>query len=235
MKQINLEILIKNLQFLLTKSSEGSASNIKIFCSMFLAVFFLLLGIQAKSQTCTGDVTPPMITCSPMNVSNTSGMCGANVNLVAPAASDNCSLIGNALHFDGVNDKVIFPGSFPAYNGSSLTLEAWIKSTNGGPGFPNSEIVLWDGGAGHSIVFRIANYLGNGRLQFLIYDNVTVQYVEGTTDLNTNTWNHVAAVKNGNNVTLYLNGNIEASGTMTNGFVPAQFSIGGGGGVSDAA
>jgi hypothetical protein len=195
---------------------------------------FVVTDAAGNTATCSftvtvADTTKPTIICSSnVNINTSPGLCTGSTVLIPPTVSDNCGLIGNALHFDGADDIISFPGSFPAFNNSALTLEAWIKSTNGGPGYPNSEIVTWSGGSGYSIVFRLANYNGNGRLQFLIYDNATVQYVEGTTDLNTNTWNHVSAVKNGNTVTLYLNGNVEATGSVSNGFVPANFSIGGG-------
>ena len=140
-------------------------------------------------------------------------------------AGNGCSFpAGASLNFDGVDDEVDFPGSYPAYTSNSLTIEAWINASSSGYG-TDRDIVSWED-VDASVEFRLRP---TGILQFLVYDGLDVQVVEGTTDLNTDTWTHVAVVKNGNNVTLYVNGVQEATGTISITFTPTQFYIGRGG------
>ena len=113
-----------------------------------------------------------------------------------------------ALDFDGTNDFVnITP--YPAYNNSTLTIEAWIKPTN----TSDKEIVGWgslSGTAGDAAQFRIEE----GKLQFGV-SAPGWQSVSGVTSINSGNWTHVAVVKNGTAVSLFVNGVLDASATLS--------------------
>jgi YVTN family beta-propeller protein len=128
-----------------------------------------------------------------------------------------------ALNFDGTDDHVSFP-SYPSYTNGSLTIEAWINAPVAALG-DDRDIVSWEA-ADASIEFRLRPA---GNLQFLMYDGADVQVVEGAANLADGNWYHVAMVKSGTNVTLYVNGTVEATGTITNSFAPDRFYIGRGG------
>ncbi len=121
-----------------------------------------------------------------------------------------------ALDFDGTNDYVDFEYGKPPYNNSTLTLEAWIKTTSNAT---EREIMSWD--TPNAIELRV----NEGKLQFGI--NATGwQAITGSTNVNTGNWTHVAAVKNGSNITLYVNGIIDASGSINQNPSGPHFQIG---------
>ncbi|MEI7983729.1 MAG: LamG domain-containing protein, partial [Bacteroidota bacterium] len=113
-----------------------------------------------------------------------------------------------ALDFDGVNDVVnIVP--YPVFNNSTLTIEAWIKTTDNSL---EKDIVGYgaSGSGSQAAEFRIAN----GKLQFGMNAS-NWQSVLGVTSVNSGNWTHVAVVKNGNAVSLFVNGKLDASGILT--------------------
>ncbi|HOE58871.1 MAG: T9SS type A sorting domain-containing protein [Bacteroidales bacterium] len=113
-----------------------------------------------------------------------------------------------ALDFDGSDDQVQFQSNSPAYNNTALTIEAWMKSTNAGE---NKELVSWGDASGSNIVeFK----MDEGKLKFGI--NVSsAESVWGSQAINTGKWVHVAVVKDNSSVTLYVNGVVDATGTLT--------------------
>ncbi|HPL34693.1 MAG TPA: T9SS type A sorting domain-containing protein, partial [Bacteroidales bacterium] len=113
-----------------------------------------------------------------------------------------------ALDFDGSDDQVQFQSNSPAYNNTALTIEAWMKSTNAGE---NKELVSWGDASGSNIVeFK----MDEGKLKFGI--NVSsAESVWGSQAINTGKWVHVAVVKDNSNITLYVNGVVDTTGTLT--------------------
>lgn len=104
---------------------------------------------------------------------------------------------GNALQFDGVDDHVVVSPTIPYSN--SYTLEAWVNFTG-----TSATIFGWGNNAINGYVdFSILN----SRIRFAIGNILSsIDQFDGNTVIASNTWNHVAVVKNGNSVTLYLNG-----------------------------
>ena len=145
----------------------------------------------------------------------------------------------NALDFDGSNDWVNC-GTDPSIvlNGStSFTLEAWIypRSSVGGSGAThNHEIFTTEGGGGtrSGYIFRYGGSLR--RLDFVIFYGAGgsgfTQVRSSNNALTLNTWQHVAAVYDGSNMYLYVDGvqvGITANTRALNGS-PRPLGIGGG-------
>ena len=162
------------------------------------------------SATCSfsvtiNEATPPTITCpSDVSITNVSGQCYGITNLSNPTASDNCSVISNALNFDGSNDyiDVSSNSNIPSGN-SSYTIEAWIYANSMG----TEGIVGWGNwGAGNQTnALRLTN---NGILNYWWGNDLVVT----TADLS-NAWHHVAATfDNGTGVrSIYLDGALVGS------------------------
>ena len=114
-----------------------------------------------------------------------------------------------ALDFDGSNDYVAFTeANSPVYNNNALTIEAWIKSTST---LTEEEIVNWGNNAGQNVVeFRMST----GNIEFGM--DVSGWYqVSSNSMVNDGKWNHVAVTKDGNNIKFYINGKLDASGTIS--------------------
>ncbi|OQX05222.1 MAG: hypothetical protein BWK80_52490, partial [Desulfobacteraceae bacterium IS3] len=119
---------------------------------------------------------------------------------------------GNALDFDGVDDYVSANSSFSTPP-SSITHEAWIYPTALGT---VREITCYSnsGALTVSVEFRL---YPNGELEFGQAQPALWQWARSTGySVILNAWNHVAAVKSGSNVTLYINGIAVGWGTITN-------------------
>lgn len=134
------------------------------------------------------------------------------------AASGAFSGPRNALEFDGIDDYITM-SPMPSYTNSAITIEAWIKTSSS---LPEREICSWSNNSQNNVVeFRVSE----GKFQFGIDAGGWVS-VMSSANVNTNEWTHVAAVKNGNTVTLYINGKQDASGTVDRSPTVNQFHIG---------
>lgn len=124
-----------------------------------------------------------------------------------------------ALDFDGSNDYVSFDANnSPAYNNASFSMEAWIKTSSTGQ---EDEIVGFGGWSNNVLEFR----LNEGKLQ-LGTDVSSWEVVTSQSNINTGKWTHVACVKNGSSVSLYVNGNLDAQGTINQSPVVSVMTIG---------
>ncbi len=94
---------------------------------------------------------------------------------------------------------------------SSWTTNVWFKTT----GSTNLPSLVVRGNVGETLIW--ACYLQNatGRVQFLMR-NSTDQVITGTTSTNDNNWHMATYTNTGGLVTLYLDGNQENSGSITN-------------------
>ncbi|MHC1737463.1 MAG: LamG-like jellyroll fold domain-containing protein [Ignavibacteriaceae bacterium] len=114
-----------------------------------------------------------------------------------------------ALAFAGSDDYIDFGWTnSPAYNNSSLTIEAWINSTSSAT---DEVIVCWGSNFGldDNVQFR----MHERKLQLGI-DVSGWQSVMGKSFINTGNWVHVAMVKNNSSVSLYVNGILDATGEI---------------------
>jgi hypothetical protein len=126
----------------------------------------------------------------------------------------------SALDFDGTNDYILFDASAPPYS-TTITLEAWIKTSDAGLG----EIVGW-GNASRTDVVEFGVY--NGKLEL----GIDVQgagrvAVTSATSVNTGNWVHMAALKSGTSVVLYIDGVQDATGAIDRSPTVDRMRIGG--------
>ena len=119
----------------------------------------------------------------------------------------------NALNFDGTNDYIGLPTTVAAaYNNAAVTIEAWIKTTdvNG-----INEIISWGSTlASNNVVEFRTSY---GKLQFILNNGSGKFYgLESTNAVNTGKWVHVAVVKSGTDIVLYVNGQVASGAPVAN-------------------
>ena len=123
-----------------------------------------------------------------------------------------------ALSFNGVSDYAVIPDSdaIDFDTNENFTVEAWIKAapsqTDWGPAqFDNIIIEKWSGFGSYPFVIRYAS--GSGLIAALRYDGSTSSAIVSKTKFNDGTFHHIAFVKNGKQLNLYVDGSIEGATT----------------------
>jgi gliding motility-associated-like protein len=119
--------------------------------------------------------------------------------------------LGNVLHFDGVDDYFATASNIAALNiTANLTLETWIKFDQ-----THSDWVRLIGkGDANNRTYGL--WLGtDGKLLFQINGTPTGLNFSSTTALQPGNWYHIAAVRNGNNAKILINGVEDATATTS--------------------
>lgn len=137
-----------------------------------------------------------------------------DMNTATPPATHGTGF-AQAGYSDGTGDRIhTDKTTYSTVGSENFTLECWFYPTAqpqqpGGYGivcgFGNSDDVNFDGG--------IYYYDGGTRLSF--YCNGIGDTIYTATSVTLNAWYHVAAVRNGSTVTLYLNGAVADSDTIS--------------------
>jgi hypothetical protein len=113
---------------------------------------------------------------------------------------------GNALSFDGVDDRVEVSHS-PSLDisGTAITLEAWINANT----FPASGRV--------NVISKVHAYAlqvsDGGKVR--VYLGPLTTYVETGVELSTGTWHHIAGTYDGSNVLIYVDGGLKKTVAKT--------------------
>lgn len=118
---------------------------------------------------------------------------------------------GYALTFDGVDDYVALDDSFDqAGQFEQITIEAWVNTSAKGGGNVNDQgaIIDFDGNEYFSLYIDKKN----GRVGFRTTDvDETVNDLESKDKVNDGEWHHIAAVYNGSDKIIYIDGKESAS------------------------
>jgi len=141
------------------------------------------------------------------------GYNGTLTNVPAWVASGAMPQPGNALSFDGSNDYVSAPSSLtaPTNFAGTLTIEAWIKPSIV-IGVTNDILCYGYSGSNGQAAEFVIDTSGH-----LVYGHSRIGWepVTGSTSMTAGIWYHVAMVKNGTSALLYVNGQLDATGTIT--------------------
>ncbi len=152
-----------------TLSATDGASNNAVTCSFTVTV---------------NDNEPPSITCGPVTINTTPGLCTGTTTLTPPTATDNCS------------------NSNSMVSTNTVTYEAWIFP-DGTQASVAGIIFRRDGGTATGLHI---GYLNNSKIGYTWNDNsATYNWTGGPTYV-LNQWNHVALVIEPTKATIYLNG-----------------------------
>ena len=162
----------------------------------------------------------------------TSWNAGISTNWTDKVGGNNGTLVGGMNHndgpfvgagyveFDGTDDYLSVSSSADfSFGTGDFTVEYWLY-VNGIPANNNAAYVTdFRGGNTNNFTFGILN--NGGALKTYSWGNST--QVIGDTPLSTDTWYHIAHVRSGTTVTMYLNG--FSDGSMTNGFSQGSTGI----------
>lgn len=127
---------------------------------------------------------------------------------------------GNALDFDGTDDFVEIADSdlIDFDTDDDFTISVWVKlPVNQSDTGMNQNSILEKANGAYPYVLNVANqtHATNGRIIAARYDGSSVPAVISTTPCNDNKWHHIAFVKDGETLKLFIGGSEEDSATDT--------------------
>ena len=130
-----------------------------------------------------------------------------------------------SLEFDGVDDYVDCGNGASLQITGSLTISAWVKTTNTST---NGIIVGKDGVSTGTRSYQI-QHLSTGEARIVIFTSGGVNLIDSTTLVNDGNWHHVMGVNDGTDLKIYVDGTLEGTnvgggGTILNG--TSYFAIG---------
>ncbi len=140
----------------------------------------------------------------------------ANNGTLQNGASFGSGQIGHAFNLDGLNDYAEIPDSTSLNITGRISLQAWISPAS----VQSGRIIDKQTNGGSDGYFLD---ISNGRLRVGIGGNT----FQSTTNLNTNSWTHVAATYDGVKIRIYLNGSLnsvspELAGSLVANSVPLR-------------
>ncbi len=142
---------------------------------------------------------------------------GINMNTGNIAATTDYNVIATTslgLDFDGANDHVVIPNESNFDFTTSMTVEFWVKTTN---------LALVD-----ALVTKGDNSWrvhGNGAGTVMFAGNGAFPDINASTSIVDGIWHHVAAVYDGTNAMIYIDGNLEVSTPATGAIDNSAFQV----------
>jgi hypothetical protein len=180
----------------------------------------------------TSAFTPP--TAPVTSISGTSLLCNfTNAGIIDNTMMNNIETVGDAkisttqskfggssMYFDGTGDCLLAPSS-PNFDfgTSNFTIEMWINFAN-----VNS---TWQAVISRAYTiaggWRLYKYDGNNQLSW--YAGPTNPIITTGSTLASNTWGHVAVVRNSGTLTIYINGVNRGSAADSTNYNPGNYAV----------
>ena len=179
----------------------------------------------------TGSFTPPT---APLTaIANTALLISAtNAGIIDQTGQNNITTSGDAkistavkkynsgsVAFDGTGDGLLVPsGTNLDFGTGNFTIEMWVNFTNA--------TSTWQ-----AIISRAYNISGGWRLYKYDSTNELAWYAGGTaitttgSTLASNTWAHIAVVRNSGTITIYINGVNRGSGVEASSYNPGNYAV----------
>ncbi len=135
-----------------------------------------------------------------------------------------------SVSFDGVNDYVQIPSNIYASSVSNFTIECWVKPNSGS--FNNNYHAIFgcqNIATGLTYDRNPGLWVINGTIHYDMYEPTTMTRYTGNsaTTIAQDKWCHLALVKSGTSLKLYINGKVDISATVsTNVRVVGNYRIG---------
>lgn len=131
-------------------------------------------------------------------------------------------VVGQALHFDGIDDWVSIPTS-PTLEitGNQITFEFWVKFDNAITG-SSPYMKFFDKGDAYNSAMRET---GNIRFTFWLAGDSSANLDSSRTSWLAGTWYHIAEVYDGNAMSIYVNGILDNSMPMTGNIASMSYPL----------
>ncbi|MBI2361462.1 MAG: LamG domain-containing protein, partial [Deltaproteobacteria bacterium] len=197
----------------------GSRTSRKmVLTSLFALLALFSLVSHASAQMC---VQPPsgLVSWWPGD-GDANDIVDGNNGTLQNGATFAAGFVGQAFSFDGVDDFVTFGSTVGNFGTSDFTIDFWINTISSGPVGPNIAI---EGILGKRPVCADTNFwdirlLRQGQIEVeLDQDSAGTNYINfgGTKSVNDGNFHHVAIVRSGTRVSLYIDGVLDSSGTTS--------------------
>ena len=130
----------------------------------------------------------------------------------APTSSYSAAAVGGSGYFDGSGDYLSAPSNAAfSFSTSSFTVEAWVYLTAATNNSTIASNASYSGADGDWIV-RVGGAGGAaGKWEFVTFFGGTAYQAIANSAVTTNAWTHIAAVKSGNTMTIYVNGTAQTT------------------------
>jgi hypothetical protein len=121
------------------------------------------------------------------------------------------------LKFDGVDDQFVIADqdAIDFDTNQNFTVEVWFKADSTQDGGNSILEKWWSGNGNEGYPFIIRYHHDTGIVYAGRYDITNNPVVQSTTAVNDNKWHHLAFIKDGKTLRLYIDGNEEASSGVT--------------------
>ena len=131
-----------------------------------------------------------------------------------------------SMSFDGLNDHIDC-GTGSRFDIDQITISSWVKLSDN---LTNINIIGGIRNTNNGLITYMINHHSNGKFRFIInQSDSTYKFIFANDDTVLNTWYHVVGVADGENVKLYVNGDLQTDQTTYDGTItsPTQnFNIG---------
>lgn len=121
----------------------------------------------------------------------------------------------SALDFDGVNDYVEVPYNAALNITGNVTLEAWVKTSTS-----TEQYIISRANSGYLLAVNPANAFP-GKAAFWVHGPSSA-WLCSNTNIADGNWHHVAGVRNGTTVQIFIDGVLDATGTVGSGNIPTS-------------
>ncbi|MEB3340848.1 LamG-like jellyroll fold domain-containing protein [Okeania sp.] len=161
------------------------------------------------------DIAPQGGYVVPYKVSGGTATEGTDYNVTT---SDNNTKLGKSLNLDGQNDYLEIPdtNAIDFAKDQNFTVESWVQADpNQTPGGNTDRDIIekWSGPGGYPYVIRYDR--NNGKIVAARWDGTNGPAIVSTKTLNDGQYHHIAFVKDGSALKLYIDGQLEGTTTDT--------------------
>ena len=130
-----------------------------------------------------------------------------------PTASWSASTNGGSGYFDGSGDYLSVPDNAAFTMGSGdFTIEAWVYKTSTGRQYVIGQA---DSGGSNTATSFTLQVNASNKVQGEIFSSSTQYLAASTADITLNQWNHIAFVRDGNTLRIYINGVQDGTASVT--------------------